>query len=338
MVQTAEGLPLSHEVFEGNVSEASTLLPMLNRVCERYPIERVVVVADRGLLNLDNLEALESVRLPSGKPLEYILAVPTTRYGDFEATIRPLQESQANQTESAADWQGETLWQGRRLVIDHCEDMARYQRESRQQQLDDLQAQADVLFSKLQDQEEGKTARGRKLSEAGATAKLYQAIKESRMGHLMEVDLESGDFGYLLKARRQRALELLDGKLVLVTNVSDAVPEEIVSRYKALADIERGFRVLKSELEIGPMYHRLPDRIRAHAQICFLALVLHRVMRFRLKAAGSEVSPERSLEELSRIQRHHIKINGKVMTGLTTLAAEQLELLKNLKVAKPVSE
>jgi len=51
----------------------------------------------------------------------------------------------------------------------------------------------------------------------------------------------------------------------------------VVSRYKSLADIERGFRVLKSEIEIGPTYHRLPERIRAHATICFMALILCRV-------------------------------------------------------------
>jgi transposase len=53
------------------------------------------------------------------------------------------------------------------------------------------------------------------------------------------------------------------------------------------------FKVLKSELEIGPVYHRLPDRIRAHASICFMALILHRVMRMRLRAANSGVTPER---------------------------------------------
>ena len=75
----------------------------------------------------------------------------------------------------------------------------------------------------------------------------------------------------------ERALaraRLLDGKLLLVTNLPDHTPAEIVSRYKALADIERGFRVLKSEIEIAPVFHRLPERIRAHALICFLALVV----------------------------------------------------------------
>jgi hypothetical protein len=74
---------------------------------------------------------------------------------------------------------------------------------------------------------------------------------------------------------------MLDGKLLLVTNMADHSPMQIVERYKALADIERGFRVLKSEIEIAPVFHRRADRIRAHALICFLALVLYRVLRLR---------------------------------------------------------
>jgi hypothetical protein len=57
-----------------------------------------------------------------------------------------------------------------------------------------------------------------------------------------------------------------------------AFQTEIAARYKALADIERGFPVLKSEIEIAPVFHRLPNRIRAHALICFLALLLYRVL------------------------------------------------------------
>lgn len=66
----------------------------------------------------------------------------------------------------------------------------------------------------------------------------------------------------------------MDGKRLLVTNVTDLTPKEIVQRYKSLADIERGFRVLKSEIEIATVYHQLPQRIRAHAMICFMTLIL----------------------------------------------------------------
>ncbi len=64
-----------------------------------------------------------------------------------------------------------------------------------------------------------------------------------------------------------------------MTNTLDLTAQGVVDRYKSLADIERGFRVLKSEIEIGPVFHRLPERIKAHASLCFIALILYRVMR-----------------------------------------------------------
>ena len=108
---------------------------------------------------------------------------------------------------------------------------------------------------------------------------------EAHLGRIIEVDLKSDTFAYEINTRARKLAEAMDGKLLLVTNTRDLKPDEVVFRYKSLADIERGFRVLKSELEIGPVYHRLPDRIRAHAAICFMALILYRVMRMRLKDA-----------------------------------------------------
>ena len=113
---------------------------------------------------------------------------------------------------------------------------------------------------------------------------------------------------------------------------------EIIERYKSLADIERGFQVLKSEIEIGPVYHRLPERIRAHAQICFMALILHRVMRSRLRSANTGLSPERALEQLTRIQHHRIRIaQGKPVTGVSTISTEQAQLLSALGVSRPAA-
>lgn len=109
----------------------------------------------------------------------------------------------------------------------------------------------------------------------------------------------------------------------------------MVSRYKALADIERGFRILKSEIEIAPVYHRLPQRIRAHAQICFIALIIYRVMRQRLKLARSELSPERALAQLHRIQRHKVSINAaSPITGISTIDIRQAEILAALSIKK----
>ncbi len=95
----------------------------------------------------------------------------------------------------------------------------------------------------------------------------------------------------------------------------------------------RGFRVLKNEIEFAPVFHRLPQRIRAHALICFLALVLYRVLRMPLRAHGGQYSPERALEiaagSKSLNQRHSA-------AGLTTLSDQQREPLDAVDLTVPV--
>ena len=103
-------------------------------------------------------------------------------------------------------------------------------------------------------------------------------------------------------------------------------PAEAVARYKSLADIERGFRVLKSDIELAPVHHRLTDRIRAHAMICFLALVLYRVMRMRLKANGHSASPRTALDLIGRIQKHTAHVGKRSLHGISRTNPEQLEL------------
>ena len=112
--------------------------------------------------------------------------------------------------------------------------------------------------------------------------------------------------------------------------------DEVLKLYKSLADIERGFRVLKSEIEIGPVYHRLPARIRAHAAICFMALILYRVMRLRLRAGDTQLSPERALAKLRRIQHHQVILNdAQPVTGLSTISQEHTAILAALTIKKP---
>ena len=191
---------------------------------------------------------------------------------------------------------------------------------------------------KLDAQDEGKTGRGRKLSDGGARAKFYRAVSEAHLTKIIKVSLKSELFSYEIDDKALRHARLMDGKLLLATNIPDLKPAEVVARYKSLADIERGFRVLKSEIEIGPVRHRLPDRIRAHASICFIALVMYRVMRQRLKAAEAGVSPETALSQLRRVQHHQIELDNKPLSGISTISKEQSSLLASLKVSKPTEK
>jgi transposase len=336
VIQTAEGLPIAHEVFEGNVAETRTLIPILQRLQKRFALKRIVIVADRGLLSLDNVEALEDLGRAQGVSVDYILAVPARRYAAFADILREVQPA-LDSADGPADQDviTETLWEERRLVIAHNAARAAEQTAARQSTIAELDALGDALARKLNAQDAGENGRGRRSSDRGAYQRFHKALVEKHMTGFIKPDLGSPSFTYSVDEEALQQAERLDGKLLLVTSLSDMAPEEIVARYRSLADIERGFRVLKSEIEIAPVYHRLPDRIRAHALICFLALVLYRILRMRLKAAQSPVSPSRLLKSLSRIQKHTVHVGANAYHGITRPEAEQLDLFRTLNIELP---
>lgn len=334
VVQTAEGLPLYHEVFDGNTAEVTTLKGVIQRIVKQFPIKRVIAVADRGLLSTDNLADLQTITLPGGGVLEFILAVPGRRYGDFVELLEPIHAQQCAKAEREV--LGETTWNKLRLIVAHDPLVAREATTKRDTRIAELQKQAAQWSGKLDDQDAGKKTRGRKLSDGGVRARFYREVCEAHLSRIIKVDLQSELFTYTIDDRALTHARLMDGKLLLVTNTPDLSPEEVVKRYKSLADIERGFRVLKSEIEIGPIYHRLPSRIRAHAAICFMALILYRVMRMRLRSSDTSLSPERALDKLRRIQHHQVIVNDtQPVAGLSTINQEHTAILAALTIKKP---
>jgi transposase len=327
VVQTADGLPLMHTVHPGNVAETKTLQAMLATVLERFPIQRVILVADRGLLSLENIDELTALATRGDRRLEFILAVPARRYAELVDTFRALTFDDAGLTEAS--------FAGHRLIVAHDPLRAEEQTARRRARIAELEAMAEKMVAKLDAQDEGQTARGRRASDRGAYSRLGRAVAEAEMSRFIKPDFTADRFSWSVDEEAVAEAQLFDGKLALITNAPDLTPADAVMRYRALADIERGFRVLKSDIEIAPVHHRLPDRIRAHALICFLALVLYRVIRMRLKAKGHAASPRTALHLLARIQRHQATIGERAVDGLSTTTPEQLELFDTLNLPKP---
>ena len=327
VVQTAEGLPLMHTVHPGNVAETKTLQAMLATVLQRFPIERVILVADRGLLSLDNIGALTTLAKQEERTLEFILALPARRYKDLVAPFRSMVFDE--------DGLAEDRFAGHRLVVAYDPLRAAEQGEQRRARIAELEIMAEKLLGKLDAQDAGQTAKGRRASDRGAYSRFNRAVADAGLTRFLKADLTADRFSWSVNDAAIADAELFDGKLALITNAPDIAPTETVARYKGLADIERGFRVLKSDIEIAPVHHRLPDRIRAHAMICFLALVLYRVMRMRLKAKGHSASPRTALDLLERIQQHVARIGPATKTTLTRQKPEQLDLFNALDLKTP---
>ncbi len=326
VVQSADGLPLMHTVHAGNVAETKTLKGMLETVLKRFAVERVIIVADRGLLSMDNVAELTRIADDSARKLQFILAVPARRYVELGETLEGL---------SYTDGLAEGRFAEHRLVVAHDPVRAAEHSAKRRERIREIEELGDKLVAKLDAQDQGTSEKGRKASDRGAYSRFQRAIAEAELTRFIHADYAADRFSYAIDEDAIAAAERFDGKLVLLTNVPDFSAAKVVERYKSLADIERGFRVLKSDLLIAPVHHRLPERIRAHALICFLALTMYRVMRMRLKAAGHAASPTKALEQLRRIQQHRATIGDQAYTGISRTTPEQLSLFEALKLPKP---
>lgn len=222
VVQTTEGLPIYHQVFDGNVAEVSTLKAMLETVMQRFQIWRVIAVADRGLLSIDNLAELKALKTLSGEPLEFILAVPGRRYNDFEDLLSPFHQEQCQKADAEIIFA--TKWEDLRLVVAHDPQAASERTSARDLKIKQLEDVAKQWVGKLDKQDAGKRYRGRKLSDGDARARFYHEVVEAKLARIIKVDLKRDLFTYSIDRKARRRAEMMDGKLLLVSNTKDLSP------------------------------------------------------------------------------------------------------------------
>lgn len=339
LVQTAEGFPVSHEVFKGNIGERTTVQDIVKRLSERYPLRRLVFVADRGMLSNDNLASIEGLKLPNKSPVQYVIAVAARTFRRMAEDVRDLHEELvAESRKTGEESVRELQMDGRRLIVAHSPKIAKRARRARARNLVKALRESRRLVNRLDAQDAGKRRRGRPLTDDGAKIQLHEFLAKHRLTRFIKIDLGRHLFSWTWDVEELKRDLILDGKIVLISNVpqEEMTAEQLVETYKDLADIERGFRMLKSHLEIAPVHHRKPDRIKAHTMICFLALVIQRIMRHRLRKHELPISPEAALYQLKMIQRHAVKLGtGAHLTGVTAATPEQAQLFDALEVSRP---
>ena len=115
-------------------------------------------------------------------------------------------------------------------------------------------------------------------------------------------DIHQGSFRYFENAEGLKREKGIEGKYVIATGEMHLSVIEVVSIYKELSDVERGFRQLKDVLAIRPIYHQIELRVKAHVFVAALALLLQRLLHRRLEQAGIDFSPERAMQALSTVR------------------------------------
>lgn len=250
------GNPIGYEIFEGNIHESQTLIPMVESLAGRFGFERPVIIADSGLLSKKNIDALDEAGY------QYILgARPKNDSAEVKKRILSM---------GLKDGQVRSFVRkdGRRIVVSMSDARASNDAKNRRDGLKRLEKRLGA----------GRLTK-KNINNRGYNKYLHM---EGEMRISIDYDKFNADAEW-------------DGIKAYVTN-SKLPPKTIVANYHNLWFIERAFRMNKTDLRIRPIYHRLRNRIEGHICICFTAYTIMLELERRIKKANAPFSLSKARE------------------------------------------
>lgn len=268
LLTNVAGCPLAVEVFEGNTGDPKTLASQIAKLRQRFGLERIVLVGDRGLITEariredlapQGLEWISALRAPG---IARLLEQGTLQLSLFDE--RDLAEIASPE------------FPGERLIV--CKNPLLAQERARKRE--ELLVATEQALEKIASATRRDKRRLR--GQANIALRVGKVLDHYKMGKHFVLTIEDTGFAYTrdeLAISREAAL---DGLYVIRTNVNaqglDAA--EVVRAYKGLAQVERAFRSIKSvDLHIRPIFHHKSERVRAHVFLCMLAYYVEWHMR-----------------------------------------------------------
>jgi len=312
---TSDGIPIAHHVFAGNTSDASTLPAVLDDLARRFAVGRICIVADRGLISTDNVEAVAAAGF------DHVLATRLRRDHTTKEALAAVNEDTAwTEIEQhrcrAADV---ALPDGARAIV--VESAARARRDTARAAEITAAAESELLALE-------RRVRAGRLKDPAKTGRAAQRIlADSGAGRLLDLDIGPGRFIYHHNEQAHAHEQLLAGRYVLTTSLTPtaASTARVVAAYRQLANTETRFRVLKDFPRLRPIRHWTEQRVRGHVAVCVYAAIIETLIEQALAQADvrdpdnadQHLSAQRALRELNRTRRVQLHADGRHIT-LTT--------------------
>ncbi|MBU1088502.1 IS1634 family transposase [Patescibacteria group bacterium] len=263
LMVTGTGVPVGYEVYSGDKFDGHTIRKALKRVQQQYSAQQVVFVADASMLSKENAGMIEQAGF------SYIMA----------AKIKNLKKKTQyqilnfNQYESSCLDLNLSSQQGYRLIVTYSKLRARKDQHERKRQVERLQKKISV--------------------EQKLTKKQF-----SRLGKMKYLELK-GKAKVVINYEAIQKDAGWDGLKGYATNIYDLPADEIVKRYCELWQVEKAFRIAKTDLRIRPIFHYKKQRIKAHLLLVFVSLVVSRILEQKLSGLG--LGLERIIENLESV-------------------------------------
>ena len=283
------GYPLAYDIFEGNKFEGHTMLPVLETFRKKYNLDRLIIIADSGLLSSQNISKLQETGY------EFILGA---RIKNEKQAIRDkILSLKLKNAESQIIEKDDGL----KLIISYSDKRAKKDSYNRERGL--------IRLEKL--------IKTGKLTKSSINNRGYN--KYLKMDGELKVSIDKSKF---------EADGKWDGLKGYLSNTS-LPKDEIIENYGQLWKIEKAFRISKHDLKIRPIYHRLRRRIEAHITINFVAYKVYKELERQLKEKKSVLSPEKAIDIAKTIyQIKAASSNQNTVKHILLLNEQQKQLAK----------
>ncbi len=253
-----KGYPIGYDIFEGNVFEGHTLIPTIEKIQKKYGFDKPIVVADAGLLSKNNIDNL------SKEKYQFILGARIKN--ETEAIKKEILEK----AKELKNGQNIILTKPdkTRLIISYSDKRRKKDKYNREKGI-------------------------KKLQEKIKSGKLTKSnINNRGYNKFLELD---GKMTATINNEKIENDKLWDGLKGYITNTKLSA-EKIIKNYRHLWQIEKAFRISKTDLRIRPIYHYRKNRIEAHVCISFVAYVIFKEMERLLEENKAGFSPKRAME------------------------------------------
>ena len=267
---TLEGYPLSYEVYEGNKYEGHTLIDILQKFQSKFKLKnKPIVVADRGMLSNANIAYLEN------NGYKYILAYKIKNISN------ELKEKIANLV---------FINDGVTYTLEYKKDIE-YKDENDKKQTLSIQQKLILTYSSKRAKKDKRTREKavEKIEKTLSKKNITKSdLKLSYYAKYLDID-DKCDIKYQLNPNKIVQDEKLDGIKGFATNDFTLNANDVIAHYKNQYDVERAFRISKTDLKIRPIYHRLENRIKAHILISFVSYAVYKEFERKIKRANIDI-------------------------------------------------
>jgi len=330
-----DGWPIAHHVFAGSKRDSTTVEGVLKDIQERFGLRRVVFVGDRGMVTTDNLKLIRS------REQGYLVGLSRRRRPDvigyIQAAKGPWLECPVGITSREKTNPPKTLVQevasgksGIRVFIVHSDERMEYERGEREKAMEKVRSALEALTKRV--------ALGRLKAPEKIGAAAARTLARNHGTRYYDWHLKDGKFEYFEHPVNLPQEKALEGKYVIQTEEPDFSALDAVATYKELSEVERAFRGIKDVIDMRPIYHQKPHRVKAHIFVASLAFLLDRALEKKLKSAQIDISSEEAWQLLKTVRVVEIDLGeGEQKRSVThgTARAERILRAVGLKDLDP---